>query len=157
MCTVIFLRPFHQYVFAQLCVPLVLQAFTQCSGMQDQDQDVFFHNMTSATLFQMPKLLACYEYYVALHSVDGSRPGLIVQCASEQQLSRSWPRIAKGICMAFQSLASQASRFQNGICTICPPTKRTCECDRGLSTPLEPWEFLPRPMDFFKMAQAAPE
>ncbi len=74
--------------------------------------------------------------------------------ASEQQLNRSYPRIAKGINMAFHRMASLASCLQRAKCTSPPLNEQTCYCEGQFMTLLGPREVLPSPEDFLKMAQA---
>ena len=130
------------------------------------------HTMMCAVLYDMPKLLACCEYYIAvrssgLHSnkvvatetFDPSGAVLRLCCSSEPMFMRSYTHVAEAFCMAFERLADQASRKQPCSCACCqsqrdPKVWQSCSCriatmpKEGLSS------FLPSPKELLKMAAA---
>ena len=73
--------------------------------MQEQSLENFLHIIKSATLFGMPKLLACCEYYIVLTSMIPS-PHRVLRARRlrEQQLCCSWGHIAEGLCMTIDNL-----------------------------------------------------
>lgn len=133
-----------------------------CCGLQDQEDDVFLHIMKCATLYDMPKLLACCEYYVALSSLRSSHTVLRARCLSEQLLIRSWSHIAVSFCMAFQSLFYQAPPTQPCSCACCQQRRRQgysdCCCKCAIAATPAAREklskFVASPKEFLKIAAA---
>ena len=134
-----------------------------CYGLQDQKPEDFLNIMKGASLFGMPKLLACCEYYVALSTLAGAHGGLTAQCETEQLLARSWARIAKGFCKALQGAvaptASQTCRSEPCKCECCLAVKirlsayANCTCFRPVYTVKAAEGFVPSPKEFWKMAE----
>ncbi len=132
------------------------------SAVQNLEMDLesFLHTMKCATLYGMPKLLACCEYYIALSS-SGLQPTpnsalLRARCLSEPLLRRSSSRIAESFGIAFVSLAEQASRRQPCKCACCQgrndPGYTSCNCYIA-ATPKEKLSgFLPSPKALLRMA-----
>lgn len=141
---------------------LILQHVLWAVQNLEMDVEGFLYTMKCATLYGMPKLLACCEYYIALSS-SGLQPttnavALRVRCLSEPLLRRSSSRIAEGFCIAFQGLAEHASRRQPCKCACClgrnDPGYTSCNCHIA-ATPKEKLSgFLPGPKAFLKMAGA---
>ncbi len=138
--------------------------------LQGQDIDVFFRDMKSAAMFDMPKLLACYEHYIALHRVDVPDSVLWNRCRREQQLTHSFARIAEGVNMAFDSLKSRALREEQCRChygdsddrdwygRVCKlfglfDVYEPCCGKNSLMTSSEIRGLVPTPMEFLKMAE----
>ena len=97
---------------------LLYRALKLCCGLQDQGYDIFLHTVKCASLFGMPKLLACCEYYIALESLQTSHTLLMTRstsCLSKELLGCSSIRIAEGFCMAFKGLADQVSCMDHAI------------------------------------------
>ena len=149
---------FRVRMLPELCVQHSSQSFTLCYDLQDQQPDVFMRRMRDATLFDMPQLLACYEYHIALKSLEASHVELIAECMSEQLLSRSWTRIAEGFSRAFQTQASLAAQPRKCECACCQRKRKRwydkCECKRTFKSLSESRELLPGPMEFLRMAKA---
>ena len=127
--------------------------------------DSFLHLMKSATLFGMPKLLACCEYYVVFTSLTTSHQHMLkALCLREQQLSCSWSHIAEGLCTAFHKLIDPACQAHFDTipcpCECCQKASRvtgtvSCKCLRnslGLGKALR--VVVPSPKEFLKMAAA---
>lgn len=127
------------------------------------------HTMKCATLYGMPKLLACCEYYIVLGSsslqttmVATGTPTCTVlkaRCLSEPMLRRSWSHIAECFCFAFRRLAVQISCRQSCKCVCCrvgrkDPGWASSNCHLAATTEEELSSFLPSPMELLKMAAA---
>ena len=135
--------------------------------MQDQELEGFMHIMKCATLFVMPKLLACCEYHVALTSLQTPQQGVLVErCWSEQLLAHSWGCIAEGIRRAFNALREEGVRnltqYKTAPCTCaCCVNRRNsygsdkCHCSGPVrDTPPPAQTVLPGPKESLTMALA---
>ena len=146
-------------LFPELCLLLL---------MQDQDMEKCMQAMQSATLYGMPKLLACCEYSVALTALQSPQQGLLIErCRSEQLLARSWVCIAEGIRRAYHSLREETIQRQSEAapctcecCQILHSPYRSCSCSQPYGcnvfrpSPSQVRALLPGPREFLAMTMA---
>ena len=134
--------------------------------VQDQKPEDFLHIMKSASLYGMPQLLACCEYYLALSTLTASHADVRAQCAAEPLLVRSWHRIAEAFCEAWKSSAGseapKKSSSQPCSCSWCRYCRGEqygghelhCKCTQAFPTVSARESFLPSPKEFMEMAKA---
>ena len=149
------IQPCHNHVYALISMPCTVM---QCEAREIDD---FFHNMRSAALLDMPKLLACYEYYIALDYVDNSDPLLFNRCEGEQELIHSLARSLKGVGIAFKSLQHETSSKKRCTC-YCGHSRKgwfgrktvNCLCESTFMAKSESRKLVPSPSEFLKMTHA---
>lgn len=131
--------------------------------LQDQKTGSFMGIMKCASLYSMPKLLACCEYNVAISAVDTLDSELRERCASEPLLACSWARIAKAFAITIYRVngptVTQSCEIQPCTCKCCQHSKSSdaagCKCVRYMVTTHVTRKLVPSPREFLKMAAAA--
>ena len=125
--------------------------------MQNKSVDWFMYLLDFASVFEMPKLLACCEHHICIDPKQRFQP---MRSSSQHLLPTSSAlRIAKGLRMAFQRIGNRpcSSSVNSQLCCRCTgcesfrlrylsgadTTKCICLC---LS------RYVPRPKEFLAMA-----
>ena len=123
--------------------------------------------MKLATLFGMPQLLACCEYYIAIHAIREPHAELTARCAAEKLLNRSWARIAHAFSAALQGftgnrdLGVHCRDAKPCYCCCCVQHRMAHDgVDCGCSAPrFSHWtvaRLVPSPKIFLEMATSGP-
>ena len=96
----------HCSVLAVLCLHSVSSRCSPyVSAMQDKPLEVFWHMLDCASVYNMPKLLACCEHHLAIDPLQRFKV-LPASFASEQQLPGcSLLRVADALRAAFHKMA----------------------------------------------------
>ena len=98
--------------------------------------------MKSASLYSMPKLLACCEYRVALSAVSTLHSKLRALCAKEPLLAGSWSRIAEAFAITIYRVNGPTILAKCDVepckCSCCEHRKSYdpsgCKCMRSTVT-----------------------
>ena len=144
-----------QNLLPKQCLHICHGRLILCCNLQDQEVNVILNGIQSATLYRMPKLLACYEYHITQELLSNPQSAVVTQCMNEQLLSRSWAHIAQGLSMAFNNLKVQAASEEQCNCYrcqhygVCSGTSRS----RAMIVS-ESARWMPGPKDLYKFAAA---
>ncbi len=106
--------------------------------MQVQKPGSFMNIMESASLFGMPKLLACCEYNILIKPAKTSRRELMARCDSEPLLARSSAHIAEGYRKQVHGLleiADHRSVTMHTLRRLFPNPRQLLEMAAADSTP----------------------
>ena len=119
--------------------------------------------MKCASLYDLPKLLACCEYNVALSAVDTLHSELRTLCASEPLLFCSLARIFEAFAVTIYRENGPTMKASCDVepcpCHCCQLLRGSnavcCNCTHAYSTKNTTRKLMPGPKEFLEMAAAA--